>query len=90
MQRHIGLDFEACVDEDGSTTFLLIVTFVNANNIRNEHRIFLSKVLRLNQRKRKLRKIADAKKDMTQATVSLSQKEATEMMKKILLMMTDY
>ena len=80
---HIGLDFEQCLDEDGSTTFVLIVTFVDNRKREKQHSIFLYKVLRLNERKRKLRPLADMWKDMTQAKVSLSQNGAREIIKKI-------
>ena len=79
----IGLDFVGCLDEDGSTTFILIVTFVDENKIRKQHQIVLHKVLRLNKKKRKLRPLADMWKDMTQAKVSLSQKETKEIIKKL-------
>jgi hypothetical protein len=80
---NIGLDFEQCVDEDGSTTFVLIVTFVDNQNNRKQHKIVLYKVLRLNEKKRKLRPLADMWKDMTQAKVSLSQNGAREIITKI-------
>jgi hypothetical protein len=79
-----GFDFVNCRDDAGSSTFDVIVTFLDKEKNTVCHGIILSKLLRLNQNDLKIRLVTDILKDMTQAAVSLSQKGAKEMIKKIM------